>query len=432
MTIKTFEIQYNSINSRNTFTNGDTMTGKVILETTKVLKIKSLVFIGKGRARVCWRENHGDNHHVYWANEKFYSIKHHILAGTEFIEKGRHEFVFSFKIPEKDMPSTFNSPVGKVIHKVKAELKQSMKLRKKAKAHFTFVSKPNMDLLQEPQSGCQDKNISSGFGNVSLDVHTPKRGYMQGEDLTFKVEIKNCSTCSVKPKFELYEKRSYLAQGHRKLETHTILTGRIDDASSQESGHVFKTVSIPAQLPPSILNCPIIKLEYRLWIYLDIEFAKDPAVKLPIVILPMFHPEGIPPASIVNGFDAQQTGFGFPQQPGSALTWQLNSGFAPQPNPGFAQQPGSGFARQLSLNFPPQQGMGFAPQPGSISPQQPGSGIAPQPGSNFPQQPGFARHQSFSYAPQPGSGFLPLPGPDFPQQPASRLCTATSGSSTWL
>lgn len=57
------------------------MTGKVILETTKVLKIKSLVFIGKGRARVCWRENHGDNHHVYWANEKFYSIKHHILAG---------------------------------------------------------------------------------------------------------------------------------------------------------------------------------------------------------------------------------------------------------------------------------------------------------------------------------------------------------------
>lgn len=51
------------------------------------------------------------------------------------------------------MPSTFNSPVGKVIHKVKAELKQSLKLTKKAKAHFTFVSKSNMDGLQVRSSG---------------------------------------------------------------------------------------------------------------------------------------------------------------------------------------------------------------------------------------------------------------------------------------
>lgn len=81
MTIKTFEIHYNAINIQKTFTNGDTMTGKVVLETTKGLKIKSLVFVGKGRARVCWRENQGDKHHVYWANEKFYSVKHHVLAG---------------------------------------------------------------------------------------------------------------------------------------------------------------------------------------------------------------------------------------------------------------------------------------------------------------------------------------------------------------
>ncbi|XP_020561654.1 actin cytoskeleton-regulatory complex protein PAN1-like [Oryzias latipes] len=414
MTIKTFEIHYNAINIQKTFTNGDTMTGKVVLETTKGLKIKSLVFVGKGRARVCWRENQGDKHHVYWANEKFYSVKHHVLAGTVFIGKGRHEFLFSFKIPERDMPSTFNSPVGKVIHKVKAELKQSLKLTKKAKAHFTFVSKSNMDGLQEPQSGCKDKGLSSGSGNVSLDVHTPKRGYMQGEALSFKVEINNCSSSSVKPKFELYEKRSYFAQGHKKQETNKILNGRIDDGSSQESGHLSKTITIPAQLAPSILNCSIIKLEYRLRIYLDIEFAKDPEVKLPIVVLPMFQPEVIPPANTANAI-------GNPQQPGSCFTWQLNSGFVQQPGSGFIQVPASGLPRQLSLSYPSQPGMGFAQQPGSGFAQQPGSGFAQQPGSGFAQQPGsgFAQQPGSGFAQQPGSGFAQQPGSGFAQQPGS-------------
>uniref|UniRef100_A0A8C8A216 Arrestin C-terminal-like domain-containing protein n=1 Tax=Oryzias sinensis TaxID=183150 RepID=A0A8C8A216_9TELE len=433
MTIKTFEIHYNAINIQKTFTNGDTMTGKVVLETTKGLKIKSLVFVGKGRARVCWRENQGDRHHVYWANEKFYSVKHHVLAGPAFIGKGRHEFLFSFKIPEKDMPSTFNSPVGKVIHKVKAELKQSLKLTKKAKAHFTFVSKSNIDGLQEPQSGCKDKGLSSGSGNVSLDVHTPKRGYMQGEALSFKVEINNCSSSSVKPKFELYEKRSYFAQGHKKRETNKILNGRIDDGSSQESGHLSKTITIPAQLAPSILNCSIIKLEYRLRIYLDIEFAKDPEVKLPIVVLPMFQPEVIPPANTANAIgNPQQSGSGFPQEPGSCFTWQLNSGFVQQPGSGFIQVPASGLPRQLSLSYPSQPGMGFAQQPSSGFAQQPGSGFAQQPGSGFAQQPGsgFPQQPGSGFPQQPGSGFSQQPGSAFPQQPGSGFARQLSSGFT--
>lgn len=80
MTIKNFSIEYDAINDKNTFSNGDIINGRIIVEVSKETKIQSLVFIAKGKARVCWSEHYGQDHnHVYWSNEKYYDVKHHIL-----------------------------------------------------------------------------------------------------------------------------------------------------------------------------------------------------------------------------------------------------------------------------------------------------------------------------------------------------------------
>ena len=80
MTINNFSIEYDAINGKNTFTNGDTMNGRVIVETSKEVKIQSLVFRAQGKARVCWTEHYGQHQtRVYWADEKYYDVKHHIL-----------------------------------------------------------------------------------------------------------------------------------------------------------------------------------------------------------------------------------------------------------------------------------------------------------------------------------------------------------------
>lgn len=83
MTINKFFIEYDAINSRNTFTNGDTINGRIIVETSKEIKVQSLTFVAKGKAHVCWHEHYGQNdHRVYWADEKYYEVKHHILRGA--------------------------------------------------------------------------------------------------------------------------------------------------------------------------------------------------------------------------------------------------------------------------------------------------------------------------------------------------------------
>lgn len=81
MTIKHFSIEYDAINSKNTFTNGDTINGRIVLEVSKTTTVQSLIFIAQGKARVCWHEHYGQDHHrVYWADEKYYDVKQHILG----------------------------------------------------------------------------------------------------------------------------------------------------------------------------------------------------------------------------------------------------------------------------------------------------------------------------------------------------------------
>ncbi|KAK2837374.1 hypothetical protein Q5P01_014586 [Channa striata] len=312
MTIKQFSIEYDAINSKNTFTNGDTINGRIIVEVSKQTTVQSLIFIAQGKARVCWHEHYGqDHHHVYWSDEKYYDIKQDILResrqdGTEVIGKGRHVFPFSFKVPDRKIPSSFKTSIGKIIHKLKAELKQSLKLTKKAKAHFTFMPQADMDIpgLLEPQYGCKDKAIKVfGSGTVSMDVRTKKMGYMQGEALQLTLEIRNHSTRSVKPKITLYEKRSFFAQGHRKVHTNEILKEKMEAVASSCSETVTKVLTIPTHLLPSILSCSIIKLEYRVKIHLDIKCASDPEIKLPIVVLPEDSVKQ-PPAPAVFGFEA--------------------------------------------------------------------------------------------------------------------------------
>ncbi|XP_008299396.1 arrestin domain-containing protein 3-like [Stegastes partitus] len=340
MTITNFSIEYDAINSRNTFTNGDTINGRIIVEASKETAVQALVFIAKGKARVSWHEHHGQHdHRFYWSDEKYYEVKQHILResrqdGTEVIGKGRHVFPFSFTIPDRKMPSTFKHVTGKIVHKLRAELKQSMKITKKTKTHFTFVSKADMEFpgIMDPQYGCKDKNVKAfGSGNVSLDVRTKQMGYRQGDRIEVIAEIINNSSRSVKPKFILYEKLSFFAQGRRKLRTHEMVKEKAEAvAASSGKTTVTKLITIPPELLPSILNCAIIKLEYRLKIQLDIKYATDPTIKLPIVILPNVPAVKQPPAGASSfGFEA----FGNPNQPmwNTAPQYALPTAMDPPP-----------------------------------------------------------------------------------------------------
>ncbi|XP_033828381.1 arrestin domain-containing protein 3-like [Periophthalmus magnuspinnatus] len=350
-TVKDLKITYNPANNEtNTFTVGDTVTGQVELELHKQCEPQSLSIKFKGKAEVLWTERHGKTTVVYHAKNKYFSIKHHfikdkdktdsdgdrILSGdigktySNVLPPGRHIYPFTFKFPLERTPSSFHADTGKIVYLLEAKLSRSMRIPKKDTTKLNYVTQDVMDHnpeLKEPQHETKDKKLKLfNSGTVSMDVDLEKLGFYQGESIKVLADIQNNSTRDIKPKFCVYSKHSFFANGKRRLHTKDLVkeVGAPIPPSSRQK--VTQLINIPPDMEPSIHNCDIIKVEHRLRVYLDVKYASDPEIKFPIVILNAHHfaANGPPPAA---------SGFGFGAYGNANFPLYNQMPYAPQPGP---------------------------------------------------------------------------------------------------
>ncbi|XP_029493072.2 arrestin domain-containing protein 3-like isoform X2 [Oncorhynchus nerka] len=210
----------------------------------------------------------------------------------------------------RDMPSSFQGKCGQILYSLEAKLTRSIRFDTKAKTDFPFVSKADQSMipyLMKPQHGTKDKDVMFfASGKISVSIHTERQGYQQGEALKVRAIIVNNSTRPVTPKNYLYEKQCFYAQKKRKVHTHNILKEKGDRVPAGTRQTVTQVLTIPPQLPSTIFNCPILKLEYRLKVVLDVKLAIDPEIKLPIVVLTATQTLGQePPPYSSFGFESQ-------------------------------------------------------------------------------------------------------------------------------
>lgn len=87
--IKTFSIKYDPINESNTFTNGDTVQGRLVLEVSKEVRIDKLYIKCKGEANVHWTESNSSNNmdDSYSAHERYFKLKQIIIWDKSKIGK---------------------------------------------------------------------------------------------------------------------------------------------------------------------------------------------------------------------------------------------------------------------------------------------------------------------------------------------------------
>lgn len=78
-TVKSLKVTYNPVNEKNTFTNGDCVSGHVTLEVAKDCEIESLSIKFKGKAEVMWTERHGQTTVVYHSKDKYFSTTNYFI-----------------------------------------------------------------------------------------------------------------------------------------------------------------------------------------------------------------------------------------------------------------------------------------------------------------------------------------------------------------
>lgn len=302
--MKNLLVEYNPINKSNVFSSGDYISGRITLELMKQCKIESLYVKLKGKAKVSWTETYGKTVVTYSSKEKYFSMRQFVTQGEQdknVIGQGCHTFPFNFQIPAGDLPSSFTGKYGKVKYTLEAVLSRSMKTDSKAKIPFTLINRDNLyndPTLKTPQQSIVDKKMKVfTSGEVTMDVNIPQTGFCQDEGIKVMASIQNRSSREIKPKYCLYQKNSYFAKGKRKVETKDILKEVGEAIPSLAGQTVTRIISIPPTTSMSILNCKILRAEFRLRVYLDVKYATDPEVKFNIVILPTLErsDEGQPP-----------------------------------------------------------------------------------------------------------------------------------------
>ncbi|KAK5871351.1 hypothetical protein PBY51_004236 [Eleginops maclovinus] len=308
-TVTRFTVTYRpAANEQNIFTSSDWVSGEITLEVAKQCKIDSLLIQFKGKARVLWTESTGQISVTYHSKDKYVSIKHYFVwdkdSGddnetlltdqfgnpySKVVAPGCHVYPFTFQIPPQDMPSSFDGDHGKIVYSLTAKLSRSMRLPAEDSSQINYVTKADLTRdpgLMEPQHEYKDKKMKFfNSGTVAMDVNLEKTGFLQGEGLKVMACIQNNSSREIKPKYCVYRKHSFFAQGKRRVSTKDLFKEVGEPIPPSSKQNVTRVLTIPLDVEPSILNCSILKAEHRLRVYLDVKYASDPEIKFPIVIL---------------------------------------------------------------------------------------------------------------------------------------------------
>uniref|UniRef100_A0A3P9AB59 Arrestin C-terminal-like domain-containing protein n=1 Tax=Esox lucius TaxID=8010 RepID=A0A3P9AB59_ESOLU len=266
-TIKEFHLSYDVLNELDTFSEGDCITGRITLVLNKETKVDSLFIKAKGDADVSW-ENDDDS---YSAHNRYFKVKTFMInknpQGT-ILPSGIHIYPFSLQIPEGSMPSSFRGNHGRIVYRLKAKLDRGWLKKRNLEKEITFVSKANLNpgLLLSPQHGVKNKSVGIfSSGQVTMDVHVERMGFMPGEVVHICANIENNSSRDLKTKFTLKQKITFFASGTRtKVNEYTICKVVQDPILSSNRQSVTEKLQIPADQGLSILNCNIIKVEYIL------------------------------------------------------------------------------------------------------------------------------------------------------------------------
>ncbi|CAO2593109.1 Arrestin domain-containing protein 3 [Lemmus lemmus] len=332
--VKSLTISFDCLNDSNVpvYSSGDTVSGRVNLEVTGEIRVKSLKIHARGHAKVRWTEsrNAGSNtaytqnytEEVEYFNHKDILIGHerdddNSEEGFNTIHSGRHEYAFSFELPQTPLATSFEGRHGSVRYWVKAELHRPWLLPVKLKKEFTVFEHIDINTpsLLSPQAGTKDKTLCCWFctsGPISLSAKIERKGYTPGESIQIFAEIENCSSRMVVPKAAIYQTQAFYAKGKMKEVKQLVANLRGESLSSGKTETWNgKLLKIPP-VSPSILDCSIIR------VYVDIPGAMDLFLNLPLVIgtIPL-HPFGSRTSSVSSqcSMNMNWLGLSLPERP---------------------------------------------------------------------------------------------------------------------
>ncbi|XP_025998073.1 arrestin domain-containing protein 2 isoform X1 [Astatotilapia calliptera] len=335
--LKKFDIVFDSpeVDCPPVYSSGDVVSGRVVLELSGESRVDSLKLHAEGFAKVHWTEsrsagsstaytqNYGDEVEYLNRREVLLQAGQSNNGEVTVLPAGKHEFPFSFQLPEETLVTSFEGKHGSIRYWVKVKLHRPWATVRKIKKEFTVIEPIdiNTPALLAPQAGTKDKMARAwyrSFGQVSVTAKIDRKGYTPGEVIPVFAEFDNSTSRSVVPKAFIIQTQTFIARGTMKQKRSVVATlcGDIVGAKRRETWH-GRAIKIPP-VGPSILQCRIIKVEYMLKVCVDVPGTSKLCLELPLVIgtIPL-HPFGSRTSSVSSQYSVnlEWLHMAIPEQP---------------------------------------------------------------------------------------------------------------------
>ncbi|XP_078052121.1 arrestin domain-containing protein 17-like [Augochlora pura] len=266
---------------------GEMVTGTIILDTAKDVKVRGFYFTAKGAALVEWQETKTLTvngtlqtiHETYTAHEHYFTIREDILEpvipdSRIRLSEGYHEYQFKFQLPST-IPSSFEHSHGYVRYTVKATIDRPWKFDHVCKVAFTVVSILDLNLHRDRCLGIHDEIQKNFFcccfnqGSMNISVRVPSSGYVPGQTINALVNFTSTTSKVRTTKISL--------KLERVLMFHATSSMKVEKTEITSVSHVGRFITegltnlemkVPPIPPSHMPFCKIMNLDYYLTVVL--------------------------------------------------------------------------------------------------------------------------------------------------------------------
>lgn len=211
---------------------------------------------------------------------------------VELVAK-EYKYIVSYALGS-ELPTSFKSRNGSIKYKLRVTVDRSWKMNSKFEFPFTVIAPLNLNSggmeLKKPFKSELSKNFKLDFTTdpLFLKASIPFTGYVPGQTINVSVEVNNQSRTNVKEVRISLKKVIRLSSLKPRKKTKELIVSEakiFTDSVSVSTLQSFEKKLIVPSLPPNILNCDVIQVQYELRVKAKTSgLSRSPKLKIPIVI----------------------------------------------------------------------------------------------------------------------------------------------------
>ncbi|XP_063304929.1 arrestin domain-containing protein 4 [Pelobates fuscus] len=282
---------------KNGYGEGETVTGQVLLELTKTIRVLRLRVQTHGGAYVSFKHGRGvetaqelpTSELSEYLNEEC-TLLTEMAGGDEIVmSTGKHKIEFNILLPTGHLVTTFAGKYGKIYYQFTAILERPSVPLQCVHRELRVISHidVNSPAFLAPVRRSKEQMVGCWIltsGPIALSAKIGRLGYCNGEAIPIYAEIENGSSRLVVPNAAIYQTQKFFNNGKSRTFRQMVASVRGNHiASGSTELWNGKMLKIPP-VTPSILNCSIIRVEYSLAVYINIPGTKRLMVELPLVV----------------------------------------------------------------------------------------------------------------------------------------------------